>query len=428
MRSPTLARFLIPWLLCLLALTIAAPAQPGKVNRDSFNNVQFSPEILKLAADQKLAFPGNNRLQNGPQKQAYGIYFNALVTAVDPSLHTPEGVPTADLLLAQIRELIAPSHEPNAGGGLNGWTHSPLAQAFLLVRKTPEVWSRLTADEQNRMDWIMRALAVAGHIGYDDANDYRTSLHADDNSYKGWNPNHRLYLFVVLAASQYFGLDELNRIYTSFNYDEYIAKFDELGFSNIKAVWTSYDWKPILESGGPYISPKSKKEMGTGTGVKHPFTYQKLPLQDIADIFAQAEEYNYSDIVTNGIEGKSWILNNRSSPLLGQPGMMREFNSHDAEGVRSSLSYCEADFCSYTIMLATLKVLDLLPDDSPRIREIEKRIYVGNEDFLYKDETGFHNFQHGKGSDSVKSDSVQWLAFPIVRELWDSYLKPPLKP
>lgn len=414
-------------LLAFLLIPHPVHAEPGKVNRDAFKDITFSPEIITMAAEQKLAFTGNNRLQNGPQRQAYGIYFNALVTAINPAVKTPAGQPVADILLAQIRNLIAPGHEPNAGGGLNGWTHSAIAQAFLLVKSTPEVWSRLNADEQNRMDWIMKALAIAGHFGYDDGNDYKTSLHADDNSYKKWNPNHRLYLFVVLAASQYFGPKELNEIFTSFDYDEYLKKFDELGFSNIKAVWTCYDWKPLFENGGPYISPKANKEMGTGTGVRHPFTYEKLPLENLVEIFALAQEYNYSDTVTNGVEGKSWILNNGSSPFLGQTGMMREFNSHDAGGIRSSLSYCEENFSPYTIMYVTLDVLGLLPRDSQRLREIGKRIYVGNEDFLYKKETGFHSFQHGKGADSVKKESASWLPFPISLEIWNKCLKPRLE-
>ena len=417
-----------PILGCLAFLAMAHPAlaEPGKVNRDAFNGITFSPEIINMAAEQKLAFTGGNKLQNAPQRQAYGIYFNALITAVNPGVKTPAGKPVADILLTQIRDLIAPGHEPNAGGGLNGWTHSAIAQAFLLVKSTPEVWSRLNADEQNRMDWIMRALAVAGHFGYDDGNDYKTSMHTDDNSYKKWNPNHRLYLFVVLAASQYFGPDELNNIFTSFDYDEYLKKFDELGFTNIKAVWTCFDWKPLMENGGTYLSPKSNKEMGTGTGVRHPFTYEKIPLGNIVEIFALAQEYNYSDTVTNGIEGKSWILDNGSSPFLGQTGMMREFNSHDAAGTRSSLSYCEENFSPYTIMYITLDVLGLLPKDSPRIQEIGKRILVGNGDFLYKKETGFHSFQHGKGKDSVKGESAKWLPFPIVIELWSKYLGPKL--
>ena len=166
--------------------------------------------------------------------------------------------------------------------------------------------------------------------------------------------------------------------------------------------------------------------MGNGTGVKHPFTYQQFPLENLVEIFALAQENNYSDIVTNGVEGKSWILNNGSSPFLGQSGMMREFNSKDASGIRSSLIYCEENFSPYTIMYVTLNVLGLLPKDSPRIQEIGKKIYVGNEDFLYKKETGFRSFHHGKGVDSVKGESKAWLPFPISNEIWNKYLKPQL--
>ncbi len=87
---------------------------------------------------------------------------------------------------------------------------------------------------------------------------------------------------------------------------------------------------PSWKTGGPYMSLKKNKEMGTGTGVKHPFTYNKLPLSDIPGIYCAGTQFNYSKTVTNGIEGKSWILNNGVSPFLGQPGMMLEFDSHDA--------------------------------------------------------------------------------------------------
>ena len=382
---------------------------------------------MKLAMAQKLAFGGDNKLQNGVQKQAYGVYLDALMVCVNPQAKTADGQLVSQALLGQIRNLISAGHEPNAGCGLNGWTHSVIAQAFLLVKKTPEVWSQLSADEKNRMDWIMKAMAVAGHWGYDDGNDFKTSLHCDDNGYKLWNPNHRLYLFVVLSAAAYFGPDELNKIYTSFSYDEYLKKFDEYGFTNIKAVWTCYDWKPIFEKGGTYISPKLKKEMGKGTGVRHPFVYQGIPLANIADIYCAAAEYNYSKKVINGIEGKSWILNNGKSPFLGQPGMFLEFDSMDAGGPRSDIGYACENFCPYTVTLLTLKVLGLWPN-SERCRNVEKLMYVGNEDFLYKNSVGFHSYSKGHGTDSKKLETFNWLAYPLVKEVWDSYLKRNLKP
>jgi len=427
-RSLTLGLIFCFLPMLSIAQISSAPTSggPGKVDRDAFKDVKFSEAIMQLAMSEKLALGGNNRLQNGAAKAAYGFYLEALLTSINPDVRA-DGRSVADQLLVQIRELISPGHEPNAGAGLNGWSHHAIAQAFLLVKKTPEVWSRLTDDDKNRMDWIMKAMAVAGHFQFDDGNDYHTSLHADDNTQKGWNPNHRLYLFVVIAAADYFGPKELNDIYTSFNYDEYIKKFDELGFSNIKAVWTCYDWKPILEKGGPYISPKKKVENGTGTGVTHPFTYNKFPLDDIADIFCSVAEFNYSKTVANGIEGKSWILNNGVSPFLGQPGMMLEFDSHDAEGTRSDIDYCSEDFCAYTTMMMTMKVLGLLPA-TDRCRNLEKLMYVGNEDFLYKNATGFHSYSHAKGRDSKKLEDIKFSSFPFVAEMWNSYLKAKLKP
>ncbi len=242
----------ISLVLTLQAFAIAGVSgDPIKVNRDAFKDVTFSPQLIETATSQKLELGGGNRLQNGAQKQAYGFYMDALIACISPDAKAADGTKVSDKFLVQIRDLISPGHEPNAGAGLNGWTHNTIAQAFLLAKNTPEVWSQLTDDEKNRIDWIMKAMAVAGHFQFDDGNNYNTSLNADDNTNKGWNPNHRLYLFVVLSAAAYFGPDELNNIFTSFSFDDYMKKFDELGFSNIKATWSCYDWKPILENGRP---------------------------------------------------------------------------------------------------------------------------------------------------------------------------------
>lgn len=405
-----------------LVLSFVPSGAFAEVNRAEFKDLKFSPEIMQMAMSEKLFLRGNNQLQNGAMKPAYGFYVNALMVCLDPEIKSPGGQPVADRLLAQARGILAGGNEPNAGCGLDGWSHCMIAQAFLLMKKTPEVWGALSAEEQARMDWIMRAMAVAGHWGYDDGNDYKTTLHADDNSYKGWNPNHRLYLFVVLAAAEYFGPQELNDIFVSFDYDEYMKKFDEYGFVNIKAVWTCFNWKPILENGGAYISPKTGKANGTGTGVRHPFTYKSIPLADVAQIYCAAAEYNYSKTVVDGIEGKSWTLNNGSSPFLGQPGMMLEFDSKDAGGLRSSLSYGNEDFCPYTATLMTLKVLGRW-SETERCRNLEKLMYVGNEDFLYKNKMGFHSYAKGHGQDNEKLETVKYLAYPYVLELWNGYLK-----
>jgi len=107
--------------------------------------------------------------------------------------------------------------------------------------------------------------------------------------------------------------------------------------------------------------------------------------------------------------------------------MMLEFDSHDAEGTRSDIDYCSEDFCAYTTMMMTMKVLGLLPA-TDRCRNLEKLMYVGNEDFLYKNATGFHSYSHAKGRDSKKLEDIKFSSFPFVAEMWNSYLKAKLKP
>lgn len=402
------------------AAVLLPAAEIVAIDRAAFADLKVPDDQLTKAMGQKFAF--GPKLQNGSQVQAYGLCQNALLVAVNPALTSADGRSVADSVLTQVRSLLKGGSEPNAGGGLNGWTHHAVAAAMVCVRKTPELWSKLSADEQARMDWIMRAMAVAGHFQHDDGNNFTTSLHADDNSQKNWNPNHRLYYYVVLMAAAYFGPDALNADFVAFDWDAYQKKFDEFGFSNIMAAWASYDWKPILEKGGTYISPKTKKANGTGTGVRHPFTYKGLPLSDIAGIFCAQAEYAYGETVTNGIEGKSWILDRSDSPFLGQKGMIMEFNSKDAGGVRSDIGYCTENFQAFTIDLLALKVLGLWKKDD-RCRNVEKLMYVGNEDFLYKERVGFHSFSKGKGHDSKKADTVPWLGYTYVLALWNGYLK-----
>lgn len=54
---------------------------------------------------------------------------------------------------------------------------------------------------------------------------------------------------VVLSGAMYFGAEELDKIFVSFSYDEYMKKFDEYGFTNIKKAWEPAG-KDAMEKGG----------------------------------------------------------------------------------------------------------------------------------------------------------------------------------
>ena len=57
---------------------------------------------------------------------------------------------------------------------------------------------------------------------------------------KTWNPNHRhSYLPTVLMGALYFGAEELDEIYTSFDYDAYMEQLEAYGFTNIIGAWSA---------------------------------------------------------------------------------------------------------------------------------------------------------------------------------------------
>ena len=142
---------------------------------------------------------------------------------------------------------------------------------------------------------------------------------------KGWNPNYRnTYLSVVLSASMYFGAEELDKIYTSFDYDTYVKKYEELGFTNILATWTVAG-KDLMENGGECTllggiglsHMEAGQPGGTGKGVKLPFKYNGHGPGEIEYLFKNLIDFTYafevlSEYGTPGTDDHTYILSGKS--------------------------------------------------------------------------------------------------------------------
>ncbi len=402
------------------------------------------PTLSQALIDDAVAAPllafQSDALQNGPMYQAKAIHFMALAVYFNPEIKASNGTLVRSTLLKQLRSVITGGQEPNAAGSFGGWTHNSIAQSFLLAKRTPVLWAELTTQDKERIDWLMKAMAVAGHFSLDDDNDFRSCLnHALGHWNKGWNPNMiEGYLGIVIAASLYFGPDELNKIFLSFSYDEYLAKFKEFGFSNILKVWQCYNWKPLMEDGGSLgddpgspatgYSVKYKVEnagpagsYGSGAGVRNAFTYKGVPLSDPFGIFKKVADRNYSKTVIDGIPEKSWILDNSSSPYLGKQGMYLEFDGLDGEGRRSDAGYVMKDFLNSTTTGSTLKVLGYW-GNGPAQKETEALMKVGCEDYIYKVSRGYHSYSHAKGHDTYEKDLVKNCGYSFCKEIWRQIL------
>lgn len=401
----------------------------------------FKQEVIEAAAKEEL-LDFKDDLQNAPMNQAKAIYFMAMVTHQDSMAVYGSGSLVRNRLLEQFRSLLTPGREPNANGSLSGWTHGSIAHAFLLAKNTPSVWSRLSEREKEKINWLMKAMAVAGHFCFDDGNDFRTGLGNEGNFYKLSNPNYSEgYVGCVIAASLYFGADHLNAIFKEFSFAEYINQFSpaNLNFPNILSRWNSFDWAPILENGG------QDGRGGKGEGVRNEFTYQGIGLDDPFGIFKKLADIMYgagyfygnnpwtqSPLVIDGLSVKdvvySQTINNGTSPYLGQAGMCYEFHSSDGFGTntrpRSHINYVSDGWGNSVCTRASLEVLGYWKGHPDSLAKVESHMFVGSEDFLFKAQKGFRGYSSGKPKGDVfEADLISNRGHAYPKEIWQSLLK-----
>lgn len=388
--------------------------KPPQPEPDKFS---FQPEIVSKAMSTPLiSFADQERGTNQSiAYQAKSFYFLVLTTHFNPEAKDTSGKLVKDQALAHIRNLISGGKEPHASGNLAGWSHNMVAQTLVLSKNTPAIWNSLSSEEKTKIDWLMKALAIAANWGFHDSNDFSTGLDQGGNFKKTFNPNYRNgYGNVVIATSLYFGSKELNTIYTSFQYDEYMKQLKQYGFTNITSTWEKTG-KELMENGGQDTFG------GSGKGVKQPFTYQQVPLDQLFGIFEKLALFTYDQVVTDsGADGKAYILSQKSSPYKGKKGMMREFNSKDSGGPRSDALYCYESWMNQIPTRTNLQLLGHWGDGSAQ-KNVEELMDIGSKDLIFKLEQGYHSYSLGTEKDvTVKEASDRGYDFD--KEIWDRYI------
>ena len=378
--------------------------------------------------------------------------FALQVTAV-AAFQTPDAVVDGKTLATHLAEklryiLTTPqphedgsTNEPEAQGGIGGWTHHVPAHALLLAKRTPAVWSQLSADEKSRADLLMQALALAAHFCLDDDNDYYLLLDGYSLFHKSWNPNHvEGYVGAVIAASLYFGPDELNAFFKSFDFDAFIKRLDAANFKNIKRCWT---WNPairdLMMNGGSVAVPEkqvlAKGVVTRGLGVRNDFTLNGDTLKQPWLLHrGQALRLFSKAVRTQVIANASFTsgLMHRAtqateSPWEGQMGMLQEFESTDWDGLRTSLGYA---FEGAMIDIPTAVTLKLVGEW--RATEggdvLERRMGVGMADMRFKAAEGYRSYSQGKPREYNWEESLVPMGAEYVYGLWETYFAPPPSP
>ncbi len=120
-----------------------------------------------------------------------------------------------------------------------------MAATVAMAKQTPSVWQKLTEEDVERLDLLMKCMAALCAIGTDDGCTYTTGPGLIGNYCKSWNPNYPISnIPQILFASSYFGsADAVNEIIRQFDYDAYVEQFRKFDWNNTLGSWV----RPVLD-------------------------------------------------------------------------------------------------------------------------------------------------------------------------------------
>jgi hypothetical protein len=389
--------------------------------RTKRNEYNWDAEVLKKALDADYV-----RWKNDPnvntEYTGYGVLrtgkamnYLALVAFYDNLNNYPE---VSKRLVEHLQYVISGGKEPCCRGVIAGWADNSLAQSITLAKYTRSVWSKLSDSEKEKLDLLMKALAIAGNYCHNSQNSVHRGLYQAFNWRKGWNPNHQEgYVGVMVAAWIYFGgADAVNQVFKDFIFEDYMAQFTAFGFENIKSCWQS-SGKELMENGG------TDSGGGTTKGVRMPFRYSSLsgygeldydPYLLYRDLSARMYKH---PVTSSGCDNKSFILDGSISPYEGQTGMCFEFKAVDASGCRSSARYCFEGWWNNIMTAASLQAFGLLPETAEK-KELMDRLETGSSDLIYKLQHGYRDHKNGKSSDEYDKN-LSGLGYIFTKDIYD---------
>jgi hypothetical protein len=429
--------FLSALIVILAAPLVASP--PGRLPADLV-------ELATRTRAPRWKFVEMTRMRE--MRETFALQVSAVAAFQAPD-QVIDGKTLATHLAEKLRSILTTpqphadgsTNEPEAQGGIGGWTHHVPAHALLLAKRTPAVWNQLSADEQSRADLLMQALALAAHFCLDDDNDYYLLLDGYSLFHKSWNPNHvEGYVGVILSASLYFGPDELNAFFKSFDFDRFLARLEAANFQNIRRCWT---WNPairgLMMQGGAIAVPDrqvlAQGVVTRGAGVRNDFTLNGDTLHEPWRLHRAQALRLFSKAVRTRVTAQADFTSSlmhrattaTESPWEGQMGMLHEFESTDWDGLRTSLGYAYEGVMIDIPTAVTLKLVgEWRADEGGDL--LERRMGVGMGDLLFKAREGYRSFSQGKVRDYNWEDTLLPMGADFVVGLWQSFFAPPPPP
>lgn len=331
-------------------------------------------------------------------------------------------------LLEQIRYTLTGGNDISANGGYPAQHERNVSAMFALVKRTPRVWSRLTPDEVARVDLLMTAALVASAFTTSDTNPYivaKTQQHAldgDANLNRGWNPNYREGMagMLVVAPAYFGGPEKAQAILERFDHAAFVRDLERHKLTNLHETFTWKQAHPGDEAPtGAMVEAAVRGHRYLGASLADPMRlYEMLTL----DTYGKAVTCGLNDgkgvALPDGTRAGLLPTGCESLPNRGKPGMLKELDSNDANGPRSSTLYAYDGF-KVNLYNHLVLVACGLWRPGPAADACLARLQVGIPDLWYKVARGYRNYAKGKTQGALSEHG-----FAFTRPIWDQVLKP----
>ena len=377
--------------------------------------------LPQAALDQALAYPAfrfNRHLKGGAH--TWGSFSGGSLPAL--ALAAYAGNESAAKTCAErLKNFLKGKNAPTATGGYPAQHELLFAASAVIMKNGEQTWDLLSKEEQSKIDLLVKALLIASAYTTSDKNYVEgkpTCLHGGSNHSRGWNPNYREGMIgMLLVAGCYFGPEEAQNILDTYKHDEFVAELKAAGLSNTHETFTFHSQNKKAPSG---------KQIETAV---HQFRYLGKNIHDPMDLYEGLTKNTFGRNVEAGVNGGKGIKDAAKIvsgadklPNKGKPGMLLEFDSKDAGGVRSSAGYASHGFRPNIINQAALICSGHWVDNKVS-KELVALVDVGATDLHYKLKHGYKDYHKGKVRRVVSIDD-KGQDHHIVHSIWEDVLKP----
>jgi hypothetical protein len=284
---------------------------------------------------------------------------------------------------------------------------------------------------------VMTGALVSSAFTTSDSNPYVTSGGSQrtldgEGVHRDFNPNYREGMVGgVLVGAGYFGADGARSVLSTWSHGPFLAQLRAEGLTN---MGDTFGWAAEHPADGA-PSP------GQIEAAVRSWGYHGVGLGDVMGVAWELAEDTFEKPVNCGLNGGAGISTGDGPagalvsgcpglPAKGQLGMLKEFETIDAGGPRSSALYAYDSFRVHLVNHCVLLASGLWAPGAAA-GQIVGRLRVGGPDLFYKLDRGYRGYAKGESqytpgasSPAVFAADNSEYAIPFTRSLWEDVVAP----